>query len=68
MARGAGAGAATEAAGLETMLTDDFHDPPAFHGREFVVLSVQIRYANDAHWLNRSSVSTVGLRALVLSA
>ena len=51
-----------QAAYLEAMIADDFHDPPAFHGRKLVVPAVQIRDANDAHWLNRSFISTVGFR------
>jgi hypothetical protein len=27
---------------------------------EFVVISIKVRYANDAHLLNRSSISTIG--------
>jgi hypothetical protein len=41
------------------MVADDFHDPPALHGVELVVIPVEICYANDAHSLNRSSISTI---------
>ena len=70
VALGAGvlvAAPAAQAADLETMLADDLHDPPAFHGIELVVIPVQVRYSNDAHGHNRSSISTVGLSTLPLS-
>ena len=39
MAGRAGAGPAAQSLDFETMLTDDFHDPPSFDGFDLMLLA-----------------------------
>src|SRR5262249_53526361 len=49
MAGGTGAGAAAEPAGLEAVLANDFHHPPALRSLQFVRSAIQIGHADHAH-------------------
>jgi hypothetical protein len=49
MTGGAGTGTAAEAGNIEPVFTDDFHNPPAFHGVENVAYTMLVNHLDRTH-------------------